>query len=193
MEWHMTDRAALRELSLFAGYGGFSLGLKLAGIPMRTVGYVEIDPYCQAIIQARIRDGLLDDAPIYPDISAFDGNECRGVVDIITGGFPCQDLSLAGHRVGLDGDRSGLWWEMLRCVRDVGPRYVLIENVSGILLGGEAGRVVGELSQVGYDTVWHCVPAAAIGAPHLRWRWWCLGVKAESSCSDTNQQRPQGR
>ena len=164
----------LNELSLFTGYGGFTLGLRLAGIQTRTVGYVEIDPYCQEIIKQRIKDGHLNDAPIWPDISTFDGEQCRGLVDIITGGFPCQDLSVAGNRAGLDGARSGLWWEMLRVIRAVGPRFVIIENVSGILIDGQAGTVVGELSQIGYDAVWHCVPAAAVGAPHLRWRWWCL-------------------
>ena len=143
----------LRELSLFSGYGGFSLGLRLAGLDIQTVGYIEIDQYCQQIIQARIRDGFLDDAPIWADIRAFDGGQCRGVVDIITGGFPCQDLSVAGNQAGLSASRSGLWWEMLRVIREVGPRYVLIENVPGILIRGQAGTVVGELSALGYDAV----------------------------------------
>ena len=161
-------------LSLFTGYGGFELAFKLAGLDVRTIGYVEIDKYAQEIIKARIKDGYLDDAPIFPDISAFDGEQFRGLVDVVMGGFPCQDLSTAGRRAGLDGDRSGLWWEMLRCIREVGPRYVLIENVAGILTGGSAGTVVGELAGIGYDAKWHMLPAAAVGAPHLRWRWWCL-------------------
>ena len=169
----------LNELSLFTGYGGFSLAFKMAGMDVRTVGYVEIDQYAQEIIKARISDGYLDDAPIFPDISAFNGEQYRGLVDIVSGGFPCQDLSIAGKRAGLDGERSGLWWEMLRCVREVGPRYVLIENVSGILVGGQAGTVVGELSSLGYDAKWHMLPAASVGAPHLRWRWWCLAYASK--------------
>ena len=110
---------SLNELSLFTGYGGFSLGLRLAGVPTRTVGYVEIDKYCQQLIQARIKDGFLDDAPIWPDICAFDGEQCRGVVDIITAGFPCQPHSVAGQRRG-EADERNLWPDTLRVIRDVG-------------------------------------------------------------------------
>ena len=162
-------------ISLFSGYGGFELGLKMAlGDQYRTVCYVENDPYAQRVLEARMRDGHLDKAPVWDDINTFDGKPWRGRADLVHGGFPCQDLSTAGRRAGLDGDRSGLWWEMLRCVREVGPRYVLIENVAGILTGGSAGTVVGELAGLGYDAKWHMLPAAAVGAPHLRWRWWCL-------------------
>ena len=164
----------LNGLSLFSGYGGFELALKLTGEKIRTICYVENDSYAQRVLEARMRDGHLDSAPIWDDINTFDGERWRGRVDLIHGGFPCQDLSTAGRRAGLDGARSGLWWEMLRCVREVGPKYVLIENVPGILVLGQAGTVVGELSALGYDAKWHMLPAAAVGAPHLRWRWWCL-------------------
>jgi len=165
----------MNELSLFSGYGGFSLGLRLAGMETRTVGYVEIDKYCQRIIQARIKDGFLDDGPIFPDISTFNGNQCRGVVDIITAGFPCQPHSVAGQRRGEADDRN-LWPDTLRVIREVGPRFVLLENVPGILANGYAGTVVGQLSEAGYDCLWGCVPAAAVGAPHRRERWWCLAI-----------------
>lgn len=178
----------LTEISLFTGYGGFTLGLRLAGVEVQTVCYVEKDPYCQRIIEQRIADGHLDDAPLWDDITTFDGRPWRGQVDLVTGGFPCQDLSTAGKRAGLDGERSGLWWEMLRCIREVGPRYVLIENVPGILVGGQAGTVVGELSGLGYDSVWHCLPAAAVGAPHLRWRWWCLAYSTGERCASEERQ-----
>ena len=168
----------LTELSLFSGYGGFSLGLRLAGLEVRTIGYVEIEPYCQDIIKARIRDGLLDDAPIWPDIRAFDGSQCRGLVDIVSGGFPCTPHSTAGKRRGADDDRN-LWPDTLRVIGEVGPRYVLLENVPGILSNGYAGTVVGQLSEIGYDARWGLVPAAAVGAPHLRWRWWCFATDAE--------------
>ena len=172
----------LSELSLFSGYCGLTLGLRLAGVEVRTVGYVEIDPHCQQIIKARIRDGLLDDAPIWADVSSFDGHQCRGLVDIVTGGFPCQDVSTAGQRAGIDGERTGLWREMCRVIGEVGPRWVLLENVPGILVCGGAGAVIGELANLGYDCRWGLVPAAAIGAPHLRWRWWCLANAGSGGC-----------
>lgn len=169
------------ELSLFSGYGGFSLGLRLAGLNAKTVGYVEIERYCQEIVKARIKDGFLDDAPIFGDIrlalSTGELRQFRGLVDIITGGFPCQPHSHAGQRKGADDSRN-LWPETLECVRQVAPSYVLLENVPGILSNKYAGTVIGQLAGIGYDCIWDCIPAAACGAPHLRWRWWCLAYAA---------------
>ena len=163
----------IRHLSLFTGYGGFELGLRLAGVDFRTVGYVEIDDYCQRIIQARIRDGLLDWAPIVRDVRRADFRRLAGMVDLITAGFPCQPHSAAGGRLG-SSDQRNLWPDTLRAIRDVGPRWVLLENVPGILANGYAGTVVGQLAELGYDGIGDRVPAAAVGAPHLRWRWFCL-------------------
>ena len=169
----------MNHLSLFSGYEGFVLGLKLAGIDVRTVGYVEIDPYCQAIIKARIKDKVLDDAPIYPNISTFNGNDYRGLVDIITGGFPCQPHSVAGHRAGEAAERN-LWPDTMRTIRDVGPRFLFLENVPAISTPPENGRpaysgtVVGQLSELGYCVEWDVVSAADAGAPHLRKRWWVM-------------------
>ena len=168
----------LTELSLFSGYGGFSMGLRLAGVPIRTIGYCEIEPYCQEIIKARIRDGQLDDAPIYADIRAFIGEgwaeQYSGLVDIITGGFPCQDISVAGKGLGIDaGERSGLWREMVGAIGVIRPRYALLENVSAILVRG-LDRVLGDLAEIGYDAVWTVVSAAHVGAPHIRERFWLL-------------------
>ena len=167
----------LNELSLFSGYGGFNLGLRLAGLKVRTIAYVEIENYCQEIIKARIQDGFLDDAPIFGDIrlalSTGQLRQFRGLVDIVTGGFPCQPHSHAGQRKGADDSRN-LWPETLECVRQVAPSYVLLENVPGILSNEYAGTVIGQLAGIGYDCIWDCVPAAACGAPHLRWRWWAL-------------------
>lgn len=166
--------APLREISLFSGYGGFSLGLRLAGIPIRTIAYVEIDGYSQRIIQARIRDGQLDDAPIWDDIRTFDPSPWRGHCEIITGGFPCQDISVAGKGAGIDaGERSGLWREMVRVIGVIRPSYALLENVSAILVRG-LDRVLGDLSEIGYDAVWTVVSAADAGASHKRARWFCL-------------------
>lgn len=184
----------LNELSLFTGYGGFSLGLRLAGLPIRTVMYVERERYPQEIIKARIQDGLLDDAPIWADISTLDGSQLRGVVDIITAGFPCQPHSVAGKKLGSEDERN-LWPDTLRVIRETKPRYALLENVPGLLsstgnsdmestgsvLGdvtigtpGYAATIVGQLAEIGYDAEWRVVSASDAGAPHLRQRWWCI-------------------
>ncbi len=184
----------LTELSLFSGYGGFSLGLRLAGLQTKTVGYIEIEEFCQDILKARIQDGNLDDAPIWPDIHAFRGEQCRGVVDIITAGFPCPPFSTAGRRRGA-ADPRNLWPETLRVIREVGPSYVLLENVPGILSAGRqqhstgyAGEVIGQLSERGYDCEWGVVSAAETGAPHLRKRWWCLGKHTHYDTESTDWQ-----
>jgi len=167
------------EMSLFSGYGGFSLGLRLAGLTTRTICYVEWDKYCQQVIQARIADGHLDDAPIWDDIKSFDGRPWCGAVDILSAGFPCQPHSNAGLRKGADDDRN-LWPDTLRIIGEVGPRLVILENVPGILVRPDDGReayggtVVGELAEIGYDAEWRVVSAADVGAPHLRQRWWLL-------------------
>ena len=167
----------MNELALFAGIHGIGLGLKRAfkrrGLPFRTVCYVEWDDYCIEVLKSRIRDGMLDDAPIWGDIAAFDGRPWAGCVDIITGGFPCQDLSFAGKRAGLDGERSGLFFELMRVVREVRPGIVLLENVPALLIRG-FGRVAAEMAASGYDTQWDCIPAAAVGAHHRRDRVFIL-------------------
>ena len=164
------------EISLFTGYAGFTLGLRLAGINARTVCYVERESYCQSVLQAHIASGCLDDAPIWDDIRTFDGRPWRGT-DLITAGFPCQPHSMAGKR-SLDDNRN-LWPDTLRVISEVEPRYVLLENVPGINVG-DAGRtayggtVVGQLSELGYDAEWGTYSAADAGAPHRRRRWWLL-------------------
>ena len=114
------------EMSLFSGYGGFSLGLRLAGLNTRTICYVEWDKYCQQVIQARIEDGHLDDAPIWDDIKSFDGRPWCGVVDILSAGFPCQPHSNAGLRKGAADDRN-LFPDTLRIIGEVGPRLVILD------------------------------------------------------------------
>ena len=176
----------MNELSLFSGYGGFSLGLRLAGLQTRTVMYVEWERYPQEIIKARIKDGFLDDAPIWGDISTLNGEQFRGVVDIITGGFPCQPHSVAGAKRGAT-DQRNLWPDTLRVISEVEPRFVLLENVPGILSGSTdertpayGGVVVGELASLGYSVHWRTLGADDVGAPHRRKRWWCLGVLADA-------------
>jgi len=166
----------VNELSLFSGYGGMTLALKLAGLEVTTVGYVEIDHYCQQLIQARIRDNVLDDAPIWADIRAFDGRQCRGVVDIITASFPCQPHSSANKTRRGRSDERNLWPDTLRVIREVAPRYVLLENVRGLADGDNpyAAEILGQLSEAGYDARWGLLSAAEVGAPHLRERWWWM-------------------
>jgi len=147
--------------SLFAGIGGFDLGFERAGI--KTVWQVEIDPFCRKVLEKH-----------WPNVQRFaDIRECRDLpwCDVITGGFPCQDISNAGLRAGIDGERSGLWSEMFRVICEVRPRLVVVENVAA-LLGRGFGRVVGDLASCGYDAEWDCIPASAVGAPHRRDRVW---------------------
>lgn len=160
----------LTNLSLFSGAGGLDLGARLSG-GYRTVAYCEQDPYAQGVLMSRIRDGGLEDAPIWDDVTTFDGRPWRGLVDVISGGFPCQDISIAGKREGItEGKRSGLWYQYDRIVREIRPRFVLVENVSGLLNDGGLGIVLGCLAEVGLDAEWAMFPAGAVGAPHLRER-----------------------
>ena len=184
----------LNELSLFTGYGGFSLGLRLAGIETRCVGYVEKEPYCQELLRARIRDGLLDWAPIISDIRSADFRPMAGMVDAITAGFPCQPHSVAGKKLGSEDERN-LWPDTLRIISEVGPKIIMLENVPGLLSGdgqrpAYGGQVVGELSEIEYDAEWDIVSASDAGAPHLRQRWWCLATKMEDSISTGVRDKP---
>ena len=168
------------------------MGLRLAGLPIRTIGYVEIDEYCQKLLQARIRDGFLDWAPIIRDVRRADFGRLAGLVDLITAGFPCQPHSAAGLRAGAADERN-LWPATIGAIRHVGPRWVLLENVPGILANGYAGTVVGELAALGYDSIGDRVPATAVGAPHLRWRWFCLSHADGDGRAGRRQSAEQGR
>lgn len=161
----------MRELALFAGGGGGILGGHLLG--WRTVCAVEIDPYCRRVLLARQRDGLLPRFPIWDDVRTFDGEPWRGHVDVVSGGFPCQDISVAGKGAGIDGERSGLWGEFARVLREVRPRYAFVEN-SPALTGRGLGRVLGDLAAMGFDAEWGVLGADDAGAPHLRKRIWIL-------------------
>jgi len=159
----------MNVLDLFSGIGGFSLGLERAG--MRTVAFCEIEPYCRAVL-AKHWPGV----PIYPDVRELNAERLRSdgvTVDVICGGFPCQDVSVAGNRAGLAGARSGLWREYSRLIREIGPQFVIVENTPGLLSLG-MGDVLGDLAAIGYDAEWHCIPASAVGAPHLRDRVWII-------------------
>jgi DNA (cytosine-5)-methyltransferase 1 len=163
----------MRLLDLFSGIGGFSLGLERAGF--RTVAFCEIEPYPRAVL-AKHWPGV----PIYDDIRTLSADTLRrdGIaVDAICGGFPCQDLSFAGKRAGIEGARSGLWSEYARLIGEIRPRVAIMENVPGLLSAGH-GRVLGDLAALGYDAVWDCIPASALGAPHRRDRVWIAAYAA---------------
>jgi DNA (cytosine-5)-methyltransferase 1 len=149
--------------SLFTGIGGLDLGLERAG--MRVIWQCESDPYCQRVLRKHW-PGL----PLYEDVQTLTAPER---VDLLAGGFPCQDVSVVGRRAGIDGQRSGLWTHFARLIRELRPGYVLVENVPGLLVRG-MGRVLGDLAASGYDAEWDCLPAAAFGAPHLRARIFVL-------------------
>lgn len=158
---------AINELALFAGGGGSILAACQLG--WRTVCAVEIDSGARRILLDRQRDGVLERFPIWDDVRTFDGNAWRGSVDVITGGFPCQDISQCGAGAGIDGKRSGLWVEMARIIREVRPRFVLVEN-SPMLTSRGLGRVLGDMAGMGMDARWGVFRASTIGAAHHRAR-----------------------
>ena len=162
----------MNELALFAGAGGGILGGQLLG--WRTVCAVEWEPYAACVLAARQNDGLLPHFPIWDDVQTFDGRPWRGIVDVVSGGFPCQDISIAGKGDGLDGERSGMWREMARIICEVGPRFVFVEN-SPMLTSRGLGTVLGDLSSMGFDAKWGVVGAKDIGANHQRDRIWIRG------------------
>jgi DNA (cytosine-5)-methyltransferase 1 len=159
----------LKILDLFSGIGAFSLGLERAG--MQVVAFCEIDQFCRRVLAKH-----WPEVPCYDDVRTLTANRLRadGIgVNVICGGFPCQDISVAGRGAGLAGERSGLWSEFARLIGEIRPRYAIVENVAA-LLGRGLGDVLGDLAALGYDAEWHCIPAAAVGAPHRRDRVWIV-------------------
>jgi len=155
----------MKVLSLFSGIGAFDLGLERAG--MTTVAFAEIDPFCRRVLARH-----WPEVPCYDDVRTLTADRLRAdgiAVDVIAGGFPCQDISRAGTGSGLDGERSGLWREFARLIRELRPRYALVENVSAIV-DGALGTVLRDLSECGYDAEWSLVSACSVGAPHMRQR-----------------------
>jgi len=154
--------------SLFAGIGGFELGIERAIPNSETIWQVEQNPFCQSILSKH-----WPKAKIYNDVRDITINNVEPV-DVLLGGFPCQDISTAGKQKGVnDGEKSSLWWEMWRIIRDIRPRIVIMENVANIIrLGGS--DVVGSLAKIGYDCEWTVISAQQFGAPHVRERWFCV-------------------
>jgi len=161
----------MNELHLFAGAGGGILGGYLLG--HRCVCAVEIEEYPRKVLLQRQLDGILPKFPIWDDITTFDGKPWRGVVDVVCGGFPCQDISCAGKGAGIEGERSGLWGEMSRVIDEVRPQYAFVEN-SPMLTSRGLGRVLGDLAEMGYNARWGVLGADDVGAPHKRKRIWIL-------------------
>lgn len=172
----------LRVLDLFSGIGGFSLGLERTG-GFETVAFCEIEPWNQQ----RLREHW-PDTPIYEDVRTLSAARLAGDglenIDIITGGFPCQDISIAGLKAGLGGARSGLWSEIVRLAGELRPQHVIVENVANLLAGPAEqpgawfGRVLGDLAELGFDAEWHNIPASAVGAHFLGERVWIIASRA---------------
>ena len=165
----------MKVLDLFAGIGGFSLGLEAAG--METVAFCEFDKHAQKVLKKN-----WPEIPIYDDVRELTNDRliADGItgIDVITGGFPCQDISVAGNQAGLGEEtRSGLWSECARLLRDIRPKYAIFENVTALLNGAGGDwfkRVLFDISEVGYDAEWHCIPASYVGACHNRDRVWII-------------------
>ena len=171
--------------SLFAGIGGLDLGLERAG--MTCAWQVEIDDYCNKVLAKH-----WPDVPRFKDVCEV-GKHNLAPVDLICGGFPCQDISFAGKGAGIEeGTRSGLWSEMHRIICELRPRYALMENVSALLVRG-LGRVVGDLAESGYNCEWDCIPAAAVGAPHRRDRVFIIAHRRGLRCHAGGAKQPLQR
>jgi len=175
----------LKLLDLFSGIGGFSLGLERTG-GFETVAFCEIEPFPRKILNKH-----WPEVPQYEDVRELTGARLSAdgiTVDAICGGFPCQDLSVAGKKAGLEADRSGLWSEIARLVGEIRPRFLLVENVANLLAGpseqpgGWFGRVLSDLAAIGYDAGWECIPAAYVGAPHRRDRVWLIANPKGERC-----------
>lgn len=191
-------------LSLFSGIGWLDLGVRGAlarlGIESRVRAYVEGEAFAVAVLARAMEAGALDAAPVWSDVRTFGADVCPGPVDMVIGGFPCQDLSSAGKRAGIRGEKSGLFYELARIVRELEPRYIFMENVRGITVRG-IDAVLGELACLGFDAEWSCVQAAHVGAPHKRERWFCMAYRqggpgwigAGSCAQEERRGRPEAR
>jgi len=180
----------MKVLDLFSGIGGFSLGFEAAG--METVAFCEIEPYPQKILRQH-----WSDVPIYEDVKELTYEQLRkdgiGAVDVICGGFPCTDISQVGKQEGVnDETRSGLWSECARLLREIRPKYGVFENVTA-LLSGDNGRwlqrILWDISKIGYDAEWHCIPSSELGANHHRDRFWLIAYP----CRKRLQRRTEAR
>lgn len=180
----------MNELALFAGAGGGILGGKLLG--WRTICAVEIDTYAASVLVARQNDGCLEPFPIWDDVRTFNGKEWRGRVDVISGGFPCQDISFAGKRAGITGKESGLWTEFARIIREVRSQFVFVEN-SGRLITSGIEVVLADLAAMGYAAAWGVFRAYDVGASHKRERAFIVAHACKQRKEDSGRSERFGR
>jgi DNA (cytosine-5)-methyltransferase 1 len=166
----------MNELALFAGAGGGILGGHLLG--WRTICAVEWEAYPASVLVARQNDKILPPFPIWDDVQTFDGKPWRGIVDVVSGGFPCQDISAAGKGGGIEAERSGMWREMARIIGEVRPKYAFVEN-SPMLTTRGLGTVLRDLAEMGYDAEWGVLGAADVGANHQRDRIWIVAKQRD--------------
>lgn len=175
----------LNELALFAGAGGGLLGSQLLG--WRTVCAVELDPYARNVLLARQDDGCFEPFAVWDDVRTFDGRPWAGLVDVVTGGFPCTDIAVCRQDAeGIEGEASGLWVEFARIIGEVVPRFVFVENSAALTARG-LGSVLGDLASMGFDAEWGVIGANHAGAPHRRDRMWIVGM------ADAERTRLEGR
>ena len=175
------DGQRFNMFSLFSGVGGLDLGARRAIGSARVVGHAERDPACQRVLLKRMAAGDLDRAPICTDIRELDGAPWAGRVDCLIGGFPCQDISVAGNQAGiLEGKQSGLWFEFARVIREMGPGWIFVENVDALVTLARQGKgldvVLGSMADLGFDAEWGVLSAACVGAPHGRPRIFILAA-----------------
>lgn len=169
---------------MFSGRLGLDLALRIAVPTCRVVALLEGEAACVAAMAADMEAGRVDPAPICTDVCEFDGREWAGKVDLVFGGFPCTDISNAGKREGIvEGNRSGLWFEMARSIREVGPRFVFLENVAAVTVRG-IDTVLGNLAEMGFDAEWGSLEAGECGASQKRKRWFCLGWRRVADAGD---------
>jgi len=181
----MVFRSDVRtHIDLFSGIGGFALAARWAGL--ETIAFCENDPYCKKVLRKH-----WPDVPIHDDITKLDGTGFRDIF-LITGGFPCQDISSAGTGAGIDGERSGLWTELHRIISEVRPRFALVENVPALTFRGGT-RVIGDLAEIGYDAEWQIVGADDVGAPHRRKRIWIVAYSKKLHGNERREHPEQGQ
>ena len=168
----------MNELHLFAGAGGGILGGEILG--HTTVCAVEIEEYPKQILLQRQREGILPIFPVWDDVKTFDGNPWKGRVDCVCGGFPCQDISVAGKGKGLDGSRSGLWGEQKRIIGEVQPWCAFVENSPALTIRG-LNRIIGDFTEMGYSSRWGTLGAGTVGNVSEGERLWIFAIKANCS------------
>lgn len=170
----------INGLSIFSGIGGIDIALSKYVHP---IAYCELDPYCQAVLLSRQMEGKLDRAPIWDDVTTLEASILPSDPDVIYGGFPCQNISIAGLGKGLEGEQSRLFFEIVRLAKEIKPTFIFLENVPAITTRGGI-QVVKEITEMGYDSRWCVISAASIGAPHKRERWFLLAYSDDKRCND---------